>query len=817
MTRTESHPDFADLSARPFRETALVALVSAVLAVMTHSPALFQQGDFVMSPADLLLRQPELGGSPEYVPRNRLLIDPVLQFEPWEAWIGQEFAAGRFAWWNPFSGTGSPLAANGQSRAFDPLAWAFRLMPGGRNVAAESAFRFFLCGMGTYALALALGGGPWTRCWAAFAVPLSAWFTLWRLYPLASAATTLPWLWMACVKLRENPTFRNFAWASLAVGWSVVAGNVQVAAVGICGAAAFLIASSERKRISDFREWFRIAAPQAAALACGLALSAPAWVGLIDYLNRSPVWADRLAEHTGAGRGAHARWADLPCLVFPFVFGSERRGDANVAKAVGATNVNEAASGHVGLVAAVALIPLAFARKANAGDHLFRWSFILAVCGIWIGYRLPPVNLAWHCVPVFQSIDPRRFVVLATFGGISLAAIGLKHLAEGRIAPRFEILAPRLWTVMAITCIAASALPLTVRGRLESQARRHYEASIPPGPEHARIVDARVSEQLTGLTRSWPLYMAGRSMWLLALAGIWRCFGARPRRRALAVGLLALADLSTFGWGYNPQIQASELDHSLDFRVVAALKELEAVARSKGHEARFLAVGECFPPNQLMRFGLKDLRNYDSIELLATLDGLETLFDTGGVQADRSSRRPIGWSGVARAAEALKDRGVIGVVGLTKPDPLLFERILEPIPGVFAGVWPSRPKIEGPADLVEEGGGSLRIRLNRSTGELPRPVRLRIRESFDTGWRISGAAESDARLSPEPSTGMILCEIGPNYGGRELLLKYRPVWFDRSIVPAALAAVLCMAGLVVPRGQFRKWSETYFSGRRTRG
>jgi len=438
---------------------------------------------------------------------------------------------------------------------------------------------------------------------------------------------------------------------------------VQVAAVGFCGAAAILIVSSEWGKFPDFRSWLRIAAPQAAALACGLALSAPAWVGLIDYLNRSPVWADRLAEHTGAGRGAHARWADLPCLVFPFVFGSERRGDANVAKAVGATNVNEAASGHVGLVAAVSLIPLAFARRASAGDRLFRWSCILAICGIWIGYRLPPVNLAWHRLPVFQGIDPRRFVVLATFGGIGLAAIGLKHLAEGGIAPRIEKIALSLWLVLALGCILASVLPLTVRGRLESQARRHYEASIPPGPEHERIVNVRVADQLQGLTRSWPLYMAGRSMWLLALAAIWRCCGARPGRRALAVGLLALAEGISFGWGYNPQIRAAELENSLDFQVIAALKELESVARSKGHEARLLAVGECFPPNQMMRFGLKDLRNYDSIELLATLEGLEELFETDRAPADRSSRRPIGWSGVARAAEALRDRGVIGVVG----------------------------------------------------------------------------------------------------------------------------------------------------------
>ncbi|MBI1325335.1 hypothetical protein GC170_19395 [bacterium] len=812
MSRTESHLVLAVAPARPLREVACVAILCIALAIVLHAPSLFRPGDYVMSPADLLLRQPELGGSAEFVPLNRLLIDPVLQFEPWEAWIGQELAGGRFAWWNPYSGTGAPLAANGQSRLFDPLAWAFRALPGGRNVAAESAMRTVLCGLGIYALTLAMGGNAWVRCWAALAIPMTAWFTLWRLYPLASAATVLPWLWLACLRLRESRSFRSFAWASLAVGWTVVAGNVQVAAVGFCGAAVLLIVTLEPHKIIDLRTWLRIATPQATALACGLALSAPAWAGLLDYLDRSPVWADRLAEHMGKGRGAHARLADLPCLVFPFIYGSERRGDANVAKAIGATNVNEAASGHVGLIAAVALIPLAFSALGRSSDRIFRWSVILFICGIWIGYRLPPVNLLWHRLPLFQGIDPRRFVVLATFGGTLLAAIGLQILATGPAGSRFERLAPRIWIMMAIGCILISIFPLTVHGRLEAQARRHYEASIPPGLDHARIVEARVADQLNGLTRSWPAYLAGRSIWLLALAGIWRRFSDQPRRRALAVGLLALAELTAFGWSYNPQIRAGELAKSLDLRVIAALKELDSKARSKGHEARFLAVGECFPPNQLMRFGLKDLRNYDSIELLATLEGLEQLFETEDGNRDRSSRRPIEWAGVRRSAEVLRDRGVIGVVGHTKPETDIFDMVLEPIPGVFVGVWASRPKIEGPAELVEEAGGSLRIRLERPTGELPRPVRLRIRESFDSGWRISGDAEAAAILRPEPSTGMMLCEIGPRYGGSELLLTYRPLWFDRSIVPAALAAGACALGLVAPRGQFRKWSESYFSG-----
>jgi len=96
-------------------------------------------------------------------------------------------------------------------------------------------------------------------------------------------------------------------------------------------------------------------------------------------------------------------------------------------------------------------------------------------------------------------------------------------------------------------------------------------------------------------------------------------------------------------------------------------------------------------------------------------------------------------------------------------------------------------------------------------------VELRIRESFDPGWRVLDAGGSTVRLIPEPGTGMMLCQVGAGFGGEEIRLTYRPVWFDRSVGPAVLAAAVCVAGLVVPSGQFRKWSETYFSVRRTRG
>lgn len=801
MKRTESHQVIDNVSPWPFREAAAVALSLVILALLTHSPSPLRPFDDVMSPADLLLRQPELGGSAEYVPLNRLLIDPVLQFEPWEAWIEHEADAGRFAWWNPFSGTGTPLAANGQSRMFDPLAWAFRLVPGKRNVAAESAFRFVLCGLGTWLLALTMGFGPWVRISAALALPMTGYFTFWRLYPLTSAATALPWLWVASLKVLTKPELRSFACMALTVAWILVAGNVQVAAVGFCGVGALWLISVPKSGSQSFGPWMKAVSLQVAALGCGLTLAAPAWVGLLEYLDRSPVWTDRLAEHSGSGRGAKARWADLPCLIFPFVYGSERRGDANVAKAVGATNVNEAASGHVGLIATTLLIPASILTMRRFGDRMTFWAVIMAIGGLWIGYRLPPVDSLWHRLPVFQGIDPRRFVVLTTFGSIILAGLGLQNIAQDRVGPRFEGLTPWILAVASLGCLLIAGVPLLAHDTLEAQAHRHYEAAVPQGPNHDRIVAVRVSDQMVGLTRSWPAYMAGRGIWLAALAGIWVAGRGRPIHRAVTIGLAAAIELAAFGWGYNPQIRANELSRRLDMRVIDTLRQIDSGARKQGHEARFLAVGECLPPNQLMRFGLKDLRNYDSIELLATLEGLDALFETAGETADRSSRRTIMWDGIRRAAPVLKDRGVTGVVGLTHPGAGLFDEIREPIPGVFVGVWASVSKVAGPAELVEESGGTIRLRIMQAatTGDRrPAETVLRIRESFDPGWRVEGPAASFARLEPEAQTGMMRCVIAPNFQEGELRLRYRPLWFDRSIVPAALAAAVCMAGLTVP-------------------
>ncbi len=44
-------------------------------------------------------------------------------------------------------------------------------------------------------------------------------------------------------------------------------------------------------------------------------------------------------------------------------------------------------------------------------------------------------------------------------------------------------------------------------------------------------------------------------------------------------------------------------------------------------DGRALGLGEELPPNVLMRFGLSDVRNYDSVELASSLAWFEPLYE----------------------------------------------------------------------------------------------------------------------------------------------------------------------------------------------
>ena len=96
----------------------------AILAVCVS--AFFHETLFVgkvLSPADVLLVSASFRGeaAAAYEPANRLLMDPVLQFQPWLEFNRRMIRSGRLPLWNGHAGCGAPHLANGQSAVFDPF------------------------------------------------------------------------------------------------------------------------------------------------------------------------------------------------------------------------------------------------------------------------------------------------------------------------------------------------------------------------------------------------------------------------------------------------------------------------------------------------------------------------------------------------------------------------------------------------------------------------------------------------------------------------------------------------------------------------
>ena len=66
----------------------------------------------VYFPSDLKNLFPAYSSESAKIPRNTLVSDPFMQFEPWRAFAKSELKKGRFPLWNGLNANGIPLFAN---------------------------------------------------------------------------------------------------------------------------------------------------------------------------------------------------------------------------------------------------------------------------------------------------------------------------------------------------------------------------------------------------------------------------------------------------------------------------------------------------------------------------------------------------------------------------------------------------------------------------------------------------------------------------------------------------------------------------------
>jgi hypothetical protein len=753
---------------------AFCATLAICVTAFFHETLL---GGKVLSPADVLLvsqsfRKETTG---EYQPANRLLLDPVLQFQPWLEFNRWMIRSGRLPLWNGFAGCGAPHLANGQSAVFDPFHLVAYLGATPAAYAWMAALRLWTAGLGMFLLARSWGLGPWGRWFSGLVYPFCGFLVVWLLFPVTSVAIWMPWLLLATDRVFRAPGPNRGGWLAVAVALVVVGGHIQTSAHVLLAGGLFALA----------RGWCQRASAQGLrrAFFCwtwanclGLAIAAVQILPLGFYLGKSPVWGERQRENAPWWVMSQPRALDLLCTAVPYAYGSQRRDQPNLAKALGVHNLNESAAGYAGLATLVWLAPLAVVTHGRSPRVAFLTG--LVVVGALGAFRLPPVDNLLRSLPVLNVIDQRRLTLWVAFGLTLLGGIGLDELGEShRIARGWLI----LWATGALALGSSACAIPWFEQPIRDRAIRHYDQAAKAAPGADPLVyrqrALRQTSQVMGFLPRYHGFVAVELAVLLGMAASLR----RARRYAVPIRpvmiALTLSDLAVFGFGLNPAIARET--HEYEPPVITRLYQ------GLPPGGRALGLGEELPPNVLMRFGLYDVRNYDSVELASNLAWLAPLYTAAG--GPLSSRSETTWDGVKRARDRLSTSGVAAIVAAVPPPAGAFDRIERAgrvwIAWLAGEAWATasskRTRLEADRDH-----GWARFKIDSAESD-----RVVVRETWDPGWKALLDGEHVTIL---PKPGPFLSVDVPA-GRHELVLKYDP-----SEVRIGLAiSVISVFGLIL--------------------
>ena len=492
------------------------------------------------------------------------------------------------------------------------------------------------------------------------------------------------------------------------------------------------------------------------------------------YLAKSSVWSDRLSERPPWWVIERPRVLDTVCTAIPYVYGSQRRGQPNLARALGIHNLNESAGGHAGLATLIWLAPLAILTRGRALEVAFLTG--LVVLGATGAFRWPPVDNLLRALPVIDVIDNRRLTLWVAFGLTLLGGIGLDQVANTQMLPRAWLMA---WFLGAITLASLACTIPFFEHRLREQAAIHYRqaAQSTPGAD-ATVYQERADRQVRQVIHFLPRYHAMVAFEL----GILAALAAYLRRSGCAscwiqpalFGLTAF-DLAVLGLGVNPAIRPEI--HAHEPPVIARLRQ------ELPYGGRAIGLGEELPPNLLMRFGLADARNYDSIELASSQVWFGPLYEP--TRSARSSRSQITWNGVISARDRLLESGVGAIVASTPPPAgAPFDRV-ERLGRVWIAWQRAKPWVDSDAsetrlDVIRDDGRAC-ILIDARAAD-----RLTVRETWDWGWK----ATLDGKPAKIQPNSAVFMSIDIPAGQHKLILNYDPGEVRLGLAVSACSLVL---------------------------
>lgn len=597
----------------------------------------------------------ETVGAPE-VPHNHLLSDLVLQNYQWKAFIRESLAQGEVPLWNPHQFSGIPFLAAGQQSALYPLSVLYYVLPLTLAYGWFTVVNLWLAGAFMYAYLRGVGAGRFGGTVAGVTYQLCGFFVASAVFPMIlGAAVWLPLLLLMAEFIIQRRSLlgreARAPWAVVGAGalaCSILAGHVEITIytlliVGYYSAARLIWELwTDRARTTQrtpFMASLQSAAWLGIMVALGFGAASIQFIPLLEFVQTN--WrAERSDINTVLGYAHPLR--DAVQYVMPNFYGSPAHHSyydvfagqtvTDLTNAAGQTihYIDWGIKNYVEGALYVGILPLALAlfgvwdaiRTRRSASLQYDVIFAgLAVVSLTFMFGLPTYRLLYLLPGINQLNSPFRWVFGVTVGVAILAGFGAQALAAQDSKQRARRFGYAL-VVAGLVILGGLAFSRVFFNTLEPTLQRIIDGMVKADEAFA---DARMfySYQfknvlalgLVTLGSGAVFWAAGnsgggvartqymfRTRYIVSLQG-WKI---------LAIGLIAV-DLMIASWGFNPASDPALLDFTPPAVQWLLDKQAEGdpfrytTLEAPGQHAAILQ------PNATLRYGLDDVRGYDSI------------------------------------------------------------------------------------------------------------------------------------------------------------------------------------------------------------
>jgi hypothetical protein len=546
----------------------------------------------------------------QIVPKNTKLTDPVYQADPAVQFAVREVRSGRLPRWDPCQYAGVPF----RWPRFSPFFALHYLFDSPVTLAWRQALAAVVAGLGAYVFCRrVLQVGFWPAALAAWCYPLTGFFVLWEQYFASFSIVWLPWILLAVEMTLCRSPWRWGLLLVLLTGINMIGGQPDVAsqvllASGIYAAGRFLYLY--------WRRWFspralQSAAALAAAWTLGILLATPELFPVVEY---SRTGARIIRRSQGLEERPPIGLAALPQLVLPDMYGSTQTGNywnppgeermengENYIMFLEGNLLESPSAAYAGVLLTLLVAPLAWCSRRHRAMNVL-W-IVLGVISLAWALNIPGLVSVMR-LPGMKMMSHNRFVFVATFALLAMAAVGLELLGKGGV--------PRRWWFWGPTLLVAGLAAWCL-----------YRTAVLPEPLATEIEYKLLQNQpVLGVANLGQLheaqwhfcrdYLVAAGLCSLALGGwlVLQLSARIPRWFLPLLGAGLLADLLWFGYGRAPQGDPAFYYPCLP--VLDALAAADPPGRIIGRD--------CLPAVLAETQKLHDVRGYDAVDPARLVD-----------------------------------------------------------------------------------------------------------------------------------------------------------------------------------------------------